>query len=223
MKILAFDAGVGPFSVALDLDGSVTGDRSDRNDALEGGLERIARLLAAAGVGLTDLDRIAVGVGPGSFTGLRIAVSFAKALAYGSGRDLVGISSYDMLTPADIRGACLTAVSGRPGILCARLVAGGATDIACGPTRTVIDRLLDRVPRASALTLIAATEDVFPELGEAWPNAYRLLSPAANNPAVALASLARLREPNSTPHGIAPDYGEMPAVTVPKAGTRTAP
>lgn len=223
MKILALDAGLGPFSAALDLDGAVTSVRSDRNDALEAGLARIALLLAAGGVPLRELDRIAVGVGPGSFTGIRIALSFAKALAYGAGIPLVGISSYDVLTPAEAATPCLTVVAGRTGVICARLVSDGAATVACGPTAAVLGQLLGDASPGASLTLITNTEDVFPEIGERWPNVHCSISPAARNPAVAIARLARGREPGPSPHGVAPDYGEIPAVTVPKAGTEIAP
>jgi tRNA threonylcarbamoyl adenosine modification protein YeaZ len=223
LNVLAIDAALGPFAVALNLAGQVTSDRSDRNDALEGGLDRIARLLDAAGITLAGVDRIAVGIGPGSFTGIRIALSFAKALAYATGCPLVGISSYDVVTPASIARPHLTIVRGRRGVICARYVgADGAQDIACGATPEVLDRLLAGNPTGIGLRIVAATEDVFPELGETVPNAHRLLSPAGDNPAMVMAELARERVPSPSPHGIAPDYGEMPAVSGSKAGTRTA-
>jgi tRNA threonylcarbamoyladenosine biosynthesis protein TsaB len=66
--------------------------------------EHAARLLAlaqealeAAGVGWPDVARIGAGVGPGTFTGLRIGVATARALAQASGAELVAVSTLEAL------------------------------------------------------------------------------------------------------------------------------
>lgn len=223
MKILALDAALGPFSVALDGGGVLRTDRSAGNDALEAGLGRVAALLADGGLRLADIDRLAVGIGPGSFTGIRIALSFAKALAYGAGLPLLGVASYDVLEPPEVSGLCLTVVSGRPGIICARLRDGASARIACGPTAEVLTTLLDGHDPGMPLTIAGSSEDALPALGERFRRASYLVSPAAANPAATIARLARTRQPAPSLHGVTPDYGEMPAVTVPKAGTNIAP
>ncbi len=59
-----------------------------------------AELLDAAGLRFADVDRIAVGLGPGTFTGLRIGVASARALAQGSDAELVGVSTLRALAVA---------------------------------------------------------------------------------------------------------------------------
>jgi tRNA threonylcarbamoyladenosine biosynthesis protein TsaB len=56
-------------------------------------LPLVEEVLAAAGVTWDAITRIAVGVGPGGFTGLRLGISTARALAQARGCELVGVSS----------------------------------------------------------------------------------------------------------------------------------
>jgi tRNA threonylcarbamoyladenosine biosynthesis protein TsaB len=65
--------------------------------ALPGALDE---LLRAAGVAIGDVGAIAVGTGPGSFTGLRIGISYAKGIAMTSRCALVGVPSFDAMALA---------------------------------------------------------------------------------------------------------------------------
>lgn len=58
------------------------------------------RLLRAAGKGPADLGLVAVDIGPGSYTGLRVGLAAGKGLAYALGRPLIGVPSLDVLAEA---------------------------------------------------------------------------------------------------------------------------
>jgi tRNA threonylcarbamoyladenosine biosynthesis protein TsaB len=210
VRVLGIDGALGGFSAAVIDGGAVSEDSSDRPDALEAGLGRIAGVLAARGLAVGDLDLLAVGIGPGSFTGVRIAVSYAKALAMATGRPLTGISSYDVLTPGDAPDPVLTVVYGRPGVISARLRRGSDVRVAAGPVANVLAALLDDFG-SGELTVAGNTKDVSSAIAERGLNV-RTLPPSAESPARAVARLALVAGPAASVHAVAPDYGELPAV-----------
>jgi tRNA threonylcarbamoyladenosine biosynthesis protein TsaB len=57
----------------------------------------VAAILRAAGLGLRDIELLAVGLGPGSYTGLRVGLTAAKTLAYTTGAPLVGLDSLHVI------------------------------------------------------------------------------------------------------------------------------
>ena len=65
----------------------------------------VDNLLSSAGFKIRDLSAIAVGIGPGSFTGLRIGLSYAKGLAMASGCALAGVPGFDAMALAAIHTA----------------------------------------------------------------------------------------------------------------------
>jgi tRNA threonylcarbamoyladenosine biosynthesis protein TsaB len=75
---LAFDTATAVATSALVDDNEVLGERVSRAQTL---LEDVDALLRQAGAHPSDLDRLAVGLGPGSFTGVRIGLAVARGLA----------------------------------------------------------------------------------------------------------------------------------------------
>ncbi len=65
----------------------------------------ISRLLAAEGLTPSDLDLVACGVGPGSFTGIRIGIATAAALAYAAGKPVLDLGSLDGIAANAPEGA----------------------------------------------------------------------------------------------------------------------
>jgi len=97
--ILATDTSTATGGAALLNDGQLVGETmlSVRAVHSERLMPAVEWLLSAAGVKPGQLDGVCVGVGPGSFTGVRIAVSAAKAMAFALGVPLVGVSTLDAL------------------------------------------------------------------------------------------------------------------------------
>jgi tRNA threonylcarbamoyladenosine biosynthesis protein TsaB len=96
--IAAIDSSSADQSVALaDRDGQSLGVTAWTAERGQGGelLPRLLELLDQRAASLHDITGVAVAIGPGSFTGLRVGVALAKGLAVGVGCPIVGIASLD--------------------------------------------------------------------------------------------------------------------------------
>ncbi|MCF5849814.1 MULTISPECIES: tRNA (adenosine(37)-N6)-threonylcarbamoyltransferase complex dimerization subunit type 1 TsaB [Aeromonas] len=118
LKILAVDTATEACSAAL-LVGDKLFSRWEEapRDHTRKILPMVQAVLADAGISLSDLDAIAFGRGPGSFTGVRIGISVAQGLAFGAGVPLIGISTLAAMAQGAYRldGAeqVLTAIDAR--------------------------------------------------------------------------------------------------------------
>ena len=101
----------------------------------------VERVLARAGVGLEDIQAVAVSIGPGSFTGLRIGLALAKGIAFAGRVPVVGVPTLEALawvadaTPGELVCAALDARKRE--VYAALFVMGGA-----GPERRTPDLAL---------------------------------------------------------------------------------
>jgi tRNA threonylcarbamoyladenosine biosynthesis protein TsaB len=129
--VLGFDTATPATAVALLRDGEPAGEL--RHDPAAGErpghaaqlLELVRRVLAGAGTAWGEVDRIAVGEGPGTFTGLRIGVATARALAQATGAELVPVSTLAALAEPVAAPAVLAVLDARRGEAFASGWAGG--------------------------------------------------------------------------------------------------
>lgn len=114
MNILALETSTDLASVALQWDGQLHHLQLQSPPAHSSSLlPAIKRLLDEAGAAFSGLDRIACGIGPGSFTGVRLACSVAQGLALASGCSIAPVCSLLALAEASGRDEAYCAMDAR--------------------------------------------------------------------------------------------------------------
>lgn len=113
IKILAVDTATENCSVALIIDGKVHSRSAvaPREHTIKI-LPFVDEVLKEAGVRLQDLDALAFGQGPGSFTGVRIGIGIAQGLAFGADLPMIGISTLEAMAQAAYRIHGATQIAG---------------------------------------------------------------------------------------------------------------
>lgn len=98
MRFAAFETSTEWCGVALWRDGEIAAvERRAGHRHSDLALPMLERLLAAAGMTAAQLDAVAFGAGPGSFTGLRIACGLAQGLAFANGIPVIGVSTLEAM------------------------------------------------------------------------------------------------------------------------------
>jgi tRNA threonylcarbamoyladenosine biosynthesis protein TsaB len=146
-------------------------------------LGMVGRALAEAGWTKASLDRVAVGVGPGSFTGIRVGIALAQGIALGLGCPVLGVGS--------LRAMCRMVPDEVPGTRCALLDARREEVFCAEYDATGVElRAPVAVRRAAVAEWLAASAPVHVVLGE-----------AGDSPGIAAPALFR-SEPTILPHAL---------------------
>jgi tRNA threonylcarbamoyladenosine biosynthesis protein TsaB len=210
MNLLALDTSTEACSAALVCDGALI-ERSElapRRHA-ELILPMIDGLLAQAGISRRRLDGIAVGRGPGAFTGVRLAISIAQGLALGLDIPVVPVSSL---------AALALEAPGQPGAAILAVIDARMGEIYAGAFRRGTDGLVqpignETVGQARALVMPKSTQ--WEVVGSGWAAYAEAITERLTGTAIfsdgarypQARAIARLAQPQfAAGHGVSPEY-----------------
>lgn len=202
MKVLAFDTSSKALSVALLEEENRLAELTltiKKNHSITL-MPTIEFLMASIDWKPTDLDRIVVAEGPGSYTGLRIAVATAKTLAQTLKIDLVGVSSLLALVPEEIEGLAIPVMDARRNHVYAGFYQ--EDQLVYPEGHLSFEAVLERAKGAEKVTFLGEVEAFREQIQEALPNA-QMVETLPN--AVRIGRLGLTKEAVSV-HGFVPNY-----------------
>jgi tRNA threonylcarbamoyl adenosine modification protein YeaZ len=217
MLVLALDSALARWSAGIVADGVLRAGRRQKAGRGQAALlpMMVAAVLDEAGVSATDLDLIAVTVGPGSFTGIRAGLALAHGIALGAGVAVVGVTVGEALADALPHLGTRTlwsAIDSRRGRV---FLERDGSVVACA---------LDSLPRPAGPVAVAGDAAV---AVAAWLAAHDIdvmltdaRLPTARH--VAMASVRRLAGA-LPPLAAQPLYVDPPEARLPQGGLRPAP
>jgi tRNA threonylcarbamoyladenosine biosynthesis protein TsaB len=178
----------------------------------------VSALFERAGWAPGDVGRWAVGIGPGSFTGLRIAVATAKGIALATGAEVVGVTSLDALAHG-LGGAgelVVSVVDGGKGEVFVQAVRAGLVVVPPSHVKVadVAERLAGACAGAGRILVVGE-----PAAGIDWSRlgpVARLVDPPHDLPRATAVGLLALSRPAEHADSLEPLYVRPPEITMPK-------
>jgi tRNA threonylcarbamoyladenosine biosynthesis protein TsaB len=164
--VLAFDCAVSGLGIAVVRDGiRLAGFGEGGRDQAATLLPAIERVLGQAGVGRRELSLIAVTIGPGSFTGVRVGLAAARGLAVGLGVPLAGVATTSVLLAQAVpRGRpVVAAIDSRLGDwFCA--IGGDGDESEPAPFVAAVPELASRLGGRPCLVIGSGAQTLAPQL-----------------------------------------------------------
>jgi tRNA threonylcarbamoyladenosine biosynthesis protein TsaB len=165
VNVLGFDTSTATTAACVTRDGELAAERRPDPAALfeppahaRELMPAVAAVMDEAGMTFGELDAIAVGIGPGTFTGLRIGVATARALAGSAGVELRPVPSLAALAEGIEADAALPLIDARRGELFAALYESGRRR--WGPLAAVPEEVVAKVRQAGTSPLAAGDGSV---------------------------------------------------------------
>jgi tRNA threonylcarbamoyladenosine biosynthesis protein TsaB len=219
-RLAAIDTSTVLGSVALFEDDRLVAEDTVRvsNAHGESLLPMVSALFSRTGWNAGDVERWGVGIGPGSFTGVRVSVATAKGIAIATGAGLVGVTSLDAvahgLGGSDLVVALIPAGKGELFVQARR---GSA--LVLGPSHVRVEEVAARIAAIAPVGAVVAVGDAAAEVD--WsalgPRVSLVVTPPHDMPrASAIGRIALTRTPDDLAT-LEPAYVRPPEITVPKS------
>ncbi|MFT4934869.1 MAG: tRNA threonylcarbamoyladenosine biosynthesis protein TsaB [Pseudoalteromonas distincta] len=199
MIVLALDTCLDACSLAV-LDGATV--RAQASHPMGRGHQEAvaplaAEVMAQAGLAFADLERIGVTIGPGSFTGLRVGLAFAKGLGAALSIPVVGIGTLAALAEPLGEELTFAAIDARRGQIYLQAFAAGRALMA--PDALDLATAAARVAELSGGRQAVLVGSGAPLLADLMPGARQIDAPACDPAAVARLAAAQINPPSPRP------------------------